>query len=202
MAGDKINRDTNDVVLVNDFEEYLKKRYAKDNISDNEIKSIIRDILDNSTSSLYESNKRFIKKLSDGIVLKRSNKKKDILIELIDYADKDINNFKIVSQLEIRGFETRIPDLILYVNGLPLVIFEFKSAIRENATLHDAYTQLSIRYKRDIPEIFKYNAFCVISDGVNTKMSSIFSPYEFFYSWRKISEKDQIQKDGIDHCFQ
>ena len=108
--------------------------------------------------------------MSDGIVLKRSNKKKDILIELIDYADKDINNFKIVSQLEIRGFETRIPDLILYVNGLPLVIFEFKSAIRENATLHDAYTQLSIRYKRDIPEIFKYNAFCVISDGVNTKM--------------------------------
>ena len=76
LAGDKINRDTNDVVLVNDFEEYLKKRYAKDNISDNEIKSIIRDILDNSTSSLYESNKRFIKKLSDGIVLKRSNKKK------------------------------------------------------------------------------------------------------------------------------
>ena len=201
LAGDKINRDTNDVVLVNDFEEYLKKRYAKDNISDNEIKSIIRDILDNSTSSLYESNKRFIKKLSDGIVLKRSNKKKDILIELIDYADKDINNFKIVSQLEIRGFETRIPDLILYVNGLPLVIFEFKSAIRENATLHDAYTQLSIRYKRDIPEIFKYNAFCVISDGVNTKMSSIFSPYEFFYSWRKISEKDQIQKDGIDSLF-
>ena len=135
LAGDKINRDTNDVVLVNDFEEYLKKRYAKDNISDNEIKSIIRDILDNSTSSLYESNKRFIKKLSDGIVLKRSNKKKDILIELIDYADKDINNFKILNQLEIRGFETRIPDLILYVNGLPLVIFEFKSAIRENATL-------------------------------------------------------------------
>ena len=103
--------------------------------------------------------------------------------------------------MEIRGFETRIPDLILYVNGLPLVIFEFKSAIRENATLHDAYTQLSIRYKRDIPEIFKYNAFCVISDGVNTKMSSIFSPYEFFYSWRKISEKDQIQKDGIDSLF-
>ena len=67
----------------------------------------------------------------------------------------------------------RIPDLILYINGLPLVVFEFKTAIQENTTIHDAYVQLTTRYKRDIPELFKYNAFCVISDGVNTKAGSI-----------------------------
>ena len=67
-----------------------------------------------------------------------------------------------------------------------MVVFEFKSAIREEATIHDAFKQLTIRYRRDIPELFKYNAFCVISDGVNNKAGSFFAPYEFFYAWRRV----------------
>ena len=61
-----------------------------------------------------------------------------------------------------------------------MVVFEFKSAIREEATIYDAYKQLTVRYQRDIPELFKYNAFCVISDGINNKAGSFFAPYEFF----------------------
>lgn len=95
------------------------------------------------------------------------------------------NIFKMVNQLEIVGYEKRIPDGILYINGLPLVVFEFKSAIREEATIHDAYVQLTTRYRRDIPELFKYNAFCVISDGVNNKAGSFFADYEFYYAWRR-----------------
>ncbi len=60
----------------------------------------------------------------------------------------DENIYKIVNQLEIQGYEKRIPDGILYINGLPLVVFEFKSAIRENATIHDAYIQLTVRYQK------------------------------------------------------
>ena len=86
------------------------------------------------------------------------------------------NLFKIVNQLEITGSEKRIPDGILYINGLPLVVFEFKSAIREEATVWHAYDQITNRYQRDIPELFKYNAFCVISDGVNNKAGSFFAP--------------------------
>ena len=67
--------------------------------------------------------------------------------------DADPNIYHIVNQLEIDGREKRIPDLILYINGLPLVVFEFKSAIRENATLHNAFEQLTKRYARDIPEL-------------------------------------------------
>ena len=78
-----------------------------------------------------------------------------------------------VNQLEIVGRERRIPDGILYINGLPVVVFEFKSSTREEATIHDAYIQLTTRYRRDIPELFKYNAFCVISDGVNSKVGSL-----------------------------
>ncbi|HDH01231.1 MAG TPA: type I restriction endonuclease subunit R, partial [Nitrospirae bacterium] len=117
--------------------------------------------------------------------------------ESVPYNENS-NICKIVNQLEISGYEKRIPDGILYINGLPLVVFEFKSAIREEATIHDAYVQLTTRYHRDIPELFKYNAICVISDGANNKAGSFFAPYEFFYAWRKTDGSDLVEKDGID----
>ncbi|WP_040521991.1 type I restriction endonuclease subunit R [Aliiglaciecola lipolytica] len=120
--------------------------------------------------------------------------------ETIVSATKDSNIYKIVNQLEIEGAEgeLRIPDGILYINGLPIVVFEFKSAIRgEEASIHDAYVQLTTRYRRDIPQLFIYNALCVISDGVNNKMGSLFAPYDFFYAWRKVTGNESIEKDGI-----
>ena len=61
----------------------------------------------------------------------------------------------------------------------------------------NAYTQLTVRYRRDIPELFRYNAFVVISDGVNNKYGTLFTPYEFFYAWRKVERTDKAN-DGID----
>src|SRR5690606_13441019 len=113
---------------------------------------------------------------------------------------QDNNIYKFVTQLEIVGSEKRIPDGIIYINGLPLVVFEFKTAIREDATISDAFTQLTVRYRRDIPELFKYNTFCVISDGVNNKAGSFFAPYEFYYAWRRISGLSK-DVDGIDSMF-
>jgi len=192
---------TEKVVIDADLRNYLKSNYAKDYITDAEVDSIIRDLERLPSSDLYESNKTFMKMVSDGFLLKREDRnQKDIFIQLIDYSDKDNNSYKIVNQLAIKGYEMRIPDLILYINGLPLVVFEFKTAIQENTTIHDAYVQLTTRYKRDIPELFKYNAFCVISDGVNTKSGSFFAPYEFFYAWRKI-EGMPSEVDGIDAMF-
>ena len=75
--------------------------------------------------------------------------------------------------------------------------FEFKSAVKENTTIMDAYRQLTVRYRRDIPEIFKYNAFVVISDGANNKYGSFFSPYDFFYAWRKVNSDDK-ELDGLN----
>ena len=124
--------------------------------------------------------------LADGFALKRDDRnQKDIWIYLIDYSAENKNQYRFVNQLEIKGNEKRIPDGIVYINGLPLVVFEFKCAIREEATIHDAFKQLTVRYRRDIPELFKYNAFCVISDGVNNKAGSFFAPYEFYYAWRR-----------------
>ncbi|MDT0602005.1 type I restriction endonuclease subunit R [Thalassotalea castellviae] len=113
------------------------------------------------------------------------------------------NIFKMVNQLEIDSPSAdnsmRIPDGILYINGLPVVVFEFKSAIREEqASLHDAYVQLTTRYRRDIPQLFVFNALCVISDGVNNKMGNVFASYDFYYAWRKVTGDESIEQDGIN----
>ncbi|MBP1644753.1 MAG: type site-specific deoxyribonuclease, HsdR family [Bacteroidetes bacterium] len=220
--GNTIVRNVDDVLIEDDLRSFLFKQYDKYGITINEVNSIILQLKSLSSTDLYESNKRFIKMLSDGFILRRENhKQKDIYIQLIDYSGldkyftpeedklisivaekdeiycKDNNIYKFVNQLEIVGQEKRIPDGIIYINGLPLVVFEFKSTIREEATIFDAFKQLTIRYRRDIPELFKYNAFCVISDGINSKAGSFFSPYEFFYSWRRV---DGLAKDvnGVD----
>jgi type I restriction enzyme R subunit len=223
--GITISRKPEEVLIEEDLQTFLLNQYAGQGITVNETKSIILQLKSLSSSDLYESNKTFLKVLSDGFILKREDRnQKDIYIQLINYAGlnkhrqpnedevitiaaepeeqypPDNNIYKFVNQLEIIGSEKRIPDGIVYINGLPLVVFEFKSAIREEATIYDAYKQLTIRYRRDIPELFKYNAFCVISDGVNNKAGSFFAPYEFFYAWRRVAglAKDV---DGIDSMF-
>jgi type I restriction enzyme R subunit len=202
VHGSKLIREPSDVLIKEDLRQYLHTQYASEGITSSEVESIIRILDAKPASDLYGSNKAIMKMVSDGFLLKRDDRnQKDLYIQLIDYSSSDLNIYKTVNQMEINGFEKRIPDCILFINGLPLVVFEFKSAISESATLHDAYKQITTRYLRDIPELFKYNAFCIISDGVNNKAGSIFAPYEFFYGWRKITGNEKLEKDGINSLF-
>jgi type I restriction enzyme, R subunit len=180
ILGSNITRNPEEVLIEADLQNFLLTQYAGQGITVNEIKSIILQLKSLSASDLYESNKTFLKMLSDGFILKREDRsQKDIYIQLIDYSGlnnhrvpkedevltiaaepeieygKDNNIYKFVNQLEILGTEKRIPDGIFYINGLPLVVFEFKSAIREEATIFDAFKQLTVRYRRDIPCKFR-----------------------------------------------
>jgi len=225
--GDTLPRKPTEVLLRDDLRAYLTNRYAAEGITSHEIESILRQLEGYSSADLYESNKAIHKLIADGFLLKRDDRnRKDLYIQLIDYSGLPLqplpqadevetiagsrvtdraglyvsvrNRYRLVNQLEIEGTEKRIPDAILYINGLPLVVFEFKSAIRQEATLHDAYLQLTTRYARDIPELMKYNALCVLSDGVNSKLGSLFAPYEFFYAWRKVTGEEAIAQEGIN----
>lgn len=228
FLGNTIIRNNDEVLIEEDLYKYLTTKYAKENLTPTEAKSIILKLKSLPASDLYESNKSIMNWLSDGFILKREDHhQKDIYIELIDYSGleihnisnnldvfrvsepineynsqstKDYNIYKFVNQLEIQGDDKRIPDGILYINGMPLVVFEFKSTIREEATIYDAFIQLTVRYKRDIPELFKYNVFCVISDGANNKAGSFFSPYDFYYAWRRV-EGLAKDVDGFDSMF-
>ena len=203
VLGGDISRSEEEVLIKEDLKDFLLSQYKADNLTAVEADQIIKRLEIYSSSDLYESNKAIMKLVSDGFTLKREDRsQKDIWIYLIDYTESNNNNYKIVNQLRIvqHHSEGRIPDGILYINGLPLVVFEFKTAIKENTTIHDAYVQLTTRYERDIPKLFKYNAFCVISDGVNNKSGSFFAPYEFYYAWRKVEGLDN-EVDGIDSMY-
>lgn len=199
INGENISRDMSDVLLADDLRKYLNERYASEGITESEIDGIILN-LRSISGTIYEANKAVIKLICDGFILNREDRsQKDLYISLIDFETPENNIFKIVNQFEISGMnnQTRIPDAIIFLNGIPVVVFEFKSAVREETTIMDAYTQLTVRYRRDIPELFKYNALVVISDGVNNKYGSFFSPYDFFYAWRKIEATD-TELDGIN----
>lgn len=202
VTGGDLAREKSEVLLESDLREYLRCRYSKDKITESEIDSIILSLRAVS-GTLYECNKTVFRMIQDGFVFNREDRTmKDIYIDLIDYEHPEKNFFKIVNQLEIEGYnyQIRIPDGIVYVNGLPIVVLEFKSAIKENTTIMDAYTQLTVRYRRDIPEIFKYNAFVVICDGANSKYGSLYSQYDFFYAWRKVNDEDP-EMDGINSLY-
>ncbi|MGY0149059.1 type I restriction endonuclease subunit R [Edwardsiella tarda] len=225
--GDSIPRSsTREVLIEADLRHYLACRYQDDGITDGEITRILKQLESLPASDLYASNKTFCQWLSNGFLFKRDDaEQKDLYIELLDTRTLEAglaalfcgaplppvgpdNRCRLVNQLEIEGLsrdggaQTRIPDAILYVNGLPLVVFEFKSAVREEAaTTHDAWRQLCVRYRRDIPQLFVYNALCIVSDGVNSKLGNLFAPYTFFYAWRKISGSESNEKEGINALY-
>ena len=195
--GEQIHKELSDVLLREDLRVYLQSRYAEQGITSLETESVIARLTANAGGSLYENNVQTFRLITEGFAIKREDSSKaDLFIAPIDFLTESNNIFRIVNQLEIKGTEKRIPDGIVYINGLPLVVLEFKSTVKEDTTIKDAFTQLTVRYRRDIPELFKYNAFVVISDGVNSKYGSLFTPYDYFYAWRKIEAGDKAT-EGI-----
>lgn len=198
--GEEIHKEVSDVLLRDDLRAYLRGRYGEAGITPLEIERAVAKLTANVGFSLYENNLHTYRLMVEGFSLKRDDSSlPDLYVEPIDFGEKSLSNniFRVVNQLEIKGTETRIPDGIVYVNGLPVVVLEFKSAVKEETTIMDAYRQLTVRYRRDIPELFKYNAFVVISDGVNNKYGSLFAPYDFFYAWRKVHSEERAL-DGIN----
>ena len=197
VYGEEIEREATDVLIRKDLISYLKKQYPE--LTEAERARFIKT-LDNYSageSALYDSNRDIMRLISNGVMFRRDNPQdKDVFIRLLDYDAPDKNIFKAVNQFTIKGAtETRRPDVIVFINGLPVVVMELKTPVNEDITIESAFTQLTVRYRRDIPELYKYNAFVVISDGVNTKVGSIFADLNNFYAWRSKGSAEEV--DGI-----
>ena len=199
--GAEIHKEISDVVLFYDLKNYLRKEYGMYGITPFEVDCAVAQLTAHGGEALYQSNVEMLSRITNGFDLKREDASKAAIhIEPIDFLYPENNVFRFVNQLQIKGTELRIPDGIIYVNGLPLVVLEFKSAIKEDTTIANAFEQLTVRYRRDIPELFRYNAFVVISDGVNSKYGSLFASYEFFNSWRKVNADDPVA-EGISSLY-
>ena len=197
VIGETIKRAETDLLLAEDLKEYLQRRYAKDNLLDVEINMILATFPCRD-KGIYVDNRDTFNKICNGFAVRRVDKSKPALwINLIDFTEPKNNIFKIVSQLTIQGLkQRRRPDLIVYINGIPLVVIELKSTINEDAGVITAYDQINTRYVRDIPDLFKFTAFTLISDGVNSKIGTHFAKYEDYYSWNKVESKDKAS-DGL-----
>lgn len=119
------------------------------------------------------------------------------MLALIDFENPSKNIFRVVNQFTIEytnngQSQTRRPDVLLFVNGMPLCIVELKNPADGRATIHDAWEQINIRYWRDIPHLLHYCPLACISDGVKTRLGTVRTPYEHFYAWRKVGDEDKL----------
>lgn len=119
------------------------------------------------------------------------------MVKLIDFDEPSKNIFRVVNQFVVEYTnngkkETRRPDILLFVNGMPLCDIELKNPADANATIYDAWEQITLRYWRDIPHLLHYCPLACISDGVKTRLGTVRTPYEHFYAWRRVNDGDQL----------
>lgn len=201
VPGETIHRKYEDILLLDDLRAFLSVRYASANLSETELQKIINQIALIPATPLYSGNRDTFWLINEGFDLLRDDASKVALhVDYIDFDNPDNNIFKVVNQYSIQGERLRRPDLLVFINGIPIAICEFKSAINEDTTVHDAWEQITIRYNRDIPKLMKYCFLSVISDGANTKLGSIFTPYPYYYAWNKANETDKVS-NGISSLF-
>lgn len=158
-----------------------------------------KQILNLPSQNLVDNNEAFHRVLTDGIKVEQYAKgeTRGMEVKLIDFENENNNEFVVCNQFTVtpnargQNFGTKRPDVVLLVNGLPLVVIELKSPEDENATVHKAFTQLQ-NYKQAIPNLFNYNEILVASDGLDAKTGSLTSSWSRFLAWKTV---DGVRED-------
>ncbi len=151
----------------------------------------LKKVLRSDSPNLFQNNYTFHKYLTDGVEVeyRKGDRIAGDKVWLLDYTNPHNNEFLVINQFTIiEGNVNKRPDVILFVNGLPLVVIELKNAADENADVHSAFNQLQT-YKKAIPTLFQYNALLIVSDGWDALYGSLTSPKQFFVPWKSIDGK-------------
>lgn len=189
---------------VNDLHVYLQHRYPDLTSSDvNEVVNYLRHV---PGQTHFERLRNTFQLVRDGYRYTRHGDGLNIDIRFIDFESPDCkkyNIFRAVNQFEVAyGMkdDVRIPDVLLFVNGIPLSIFELKNPTKLDADIAQAYEQIHIRYMRDIPHLLRYCPLSCISDATanNTRLGTTYTPYEHYYAWKKVNNEDPSAQKGID----
>ena len=194
-SGNSLSRASRrDVLDIDDIEKFLSK--TNPDLIKDEIDQIIDNIRLVGAESDFSTLHKVYGWLVDGMqFIPQSGIAR--MVQLIDYDNPHNNYFKVVNQLVVEYTNngrksTRRPDVMLYINGIPLCIVELKNPADANATIFDAWKQINVRYWRDIPHLLHYCPLACISDGVKTRLGTVRTPYEHFYSWRRVNDGDKV----------
>lgn len=195
ISGKQINRESKrDVLIADDFKELISA--SSPELTEDEVVKIFDYIRLVGSESNFATLHKVYGWMVDGIQFTLQNGVAK-MIPLIDFDNPKNNIFRVVNQLTIEYTnngqkENRRPDVLLYVNGMPLCIIELKNPADANATVYDAWEQINIRYWRDIPHLLHYCPLACISDGVKTRLGTVRTPYEHFYAWRRVNDGDKL----------
>jgi len=185
-----------DVLLVDRLRSALDR--LNPDIPAEALEDAFRKVTRPDSPSLIVNNRQFHKMLTEGVDVEYRNEEGRIVgdkVWLVDFADSERNDWLVVNQFTvIEGQQNRRPDLVVFVNGMPLAVIELKNPADENATIKAAYNQFQT-YKMDIPSLFPYNEMLVISDGTEARMGMLTSAWEWFLPWRTSNGVTIEQKD-------
>ena len=148
----------------------------------------IKALTNISTGSMEMDNEQFTLWMQGGMEVnyQQDGETRTALMQIIDYAHQERNLFKVVNQWRVEQFKSKRCDMVVMVNGLPLVVVELKSAVAEDATIDDAYLQIR-NYQQSVPSLFTYNAFNVISDMSETRAGTITAKQERYMEWKTVA---------------
>lgn len=195
ISGKQINRESKrDVVIADDFKKFISA--SSPELTEDEVVKIFDYIRLVGSESDFATLHKVYGWMVDGIQFTLQNGIAK-MIPLIDFDNPKNNIFRVVNQLTIEYTnngqkENRRPDVLLYVNGMPLCVIELKNPADANATVYGAWEQINIRYWRDIPHLLHYCPLACISDGVKTRLGTVRTPYEHFYAWRRVNDGDKL----------
>lgn len=193
--GSDITRSTRkDVLIADDFKKFLE--VTNPNLDENEINRIFDTIRLVGSESDFSTLHKVYTWMVNGIQFTPKDGLAK-MIPIIDFENPANNIFRVVNQFVVEYTnngqkENRRPDILLFVNGMPLCVIELKNPADANATIFDAWEQINIRYWRDIPHLLHYCPLACISDGVKTRLGTVRTPYEHFYAWRRVNDGDNI----------
>ena len=201
LHGNSIPRENKTAVLyADDMEQFLSKTNA--DLTADEIHQIMDKVRLVGAESEFSTLHTVYGWMVDGVQFVPQNGLAR-MVSLIDFEHPENNIFRAVNQFTVEYInngqkENRRPDILLYVNGMPLCIIELKNPADANATIFDAYEQITIRYWRDIPHLLHYCPLACVSDGVKTRLGTVRTPYEHFYAWRRVNDGDKVSTLPFD----
>lgn len=201
LAGNSIPRDSKrDVLYMDDMEQFLSK--TNPDLTAEEVRQIMDNVRLVGAESDFATLHKVYGWMVDGVQF-TPQAGLPRMVNLIDFENPENNIFRAVNQFTVEYTnngqkQTRRPDVILFVNGMPLCVIELKNPADANATIFDAYEQITIRYWRDIPHLLHYCPLACISDGVKTRLGTVRTPYEHFYAWRRVNDGDKVSTLPFD----
>lgn len=166
-----------------------------------QVKETVRLLRNLDHNNTILNNKQFTKYLLEGISvpINENGETKYKTIKILDSDNIQNNTFKAINQYTVIEHSEKRPDIIIFINGMPLVVIELKSTIREEVKLIDGYNQLKGYQEVHIPTLFYYNQFMIVSDGAQARAGTITSPWSRFSEWKKIEDIDEVKENMPTH---